>query len=98
MVVCNACYGQVDTGTTTIGIITSKKGQDTVKVYAILKNTSTKKQIKAIIYSVRQGYRWSEHNTPDAEPQYFFKRIKYLGQDKKPLPQNLTEIKATELK
>ena len=88
----------IDTGQTTIGIITAKKHQDTVKVYAILKNNSTHKKTKAFIYEVRQAYKWSEHNTPDAEPQYFFKHIEYLGQDKKPISKKFTIIKTTELK
>jgi hypothetical protein len=111
MIVCNA-YGQlkvirpvnidtipnIDTGQTTIGIITTKKGQDTVKVYAIIQNKTTKKQYKAFIYSVRQVYKWSEHNTPGSKPQYFYTFIKYLGQDKKELPGNIKVIKAEEIK
>ncbi len=86
-----------DTGETTIGIITSKKHYDTVQCYAILKDKSTKKQTTALIYSVRQQYKWVDKDQ-FTEPKYYFKHIKYLGQDKKPLPQEYFVIKATELK
>jgi len=86
-----------DTGETTISIITSKKHLDTVKVYAILKDKTTKKITEAFIYDVRQEYK-KVGLDPFSEPKYYYTHIKYLGQDKQPLPKNLTVIKSTELK
>ncbi len=96
MIICNACYGQ-DIGETTIGIITSKKHQDTIKCVAILKDKSTKRQYNAFIYNVMQEYKRVEQE-PFAIPKYYFQHIKYLGQDKKPIPKSITVIQSTELK
>ncbi len=92
----NTAFSQ-DTGETTIGIITSKKHQDTVKVYAILKDKITKKQNQAFIYDVRQEYKKVDLD-PFSQPKYYYTHIKYLGQDKLPLPKKLTVIQSTELK
>ncbi len=91
----NTAFSQ-DTGTTTIGIITSKNHQDTIKVYATLKDKIHK--YEAIIYSVRQQYKWTESGVTNSEPKYYYTHIKYLGQDKKLIPKSITVIKATELK
>ncbi len=96
MIICNHAFSQ-ESGETTISIITSKKHQDTVQCYAILKDKSTNKQTKVLIYDVMQEYKKVEQE-PFAIPKYYYQHVKYLGQDKQPLPKNLTVIKSTELK
>ncbi len=84
-----------DTGTTTIGIITSKKHYDTLKCKALIKNLTTSKIIAAQIYIVRKQFKYTE---PREKPKYYYEDIGYLGQDKKPLPTNLKVIQSEELK
>ncbi len=111
------------TGTTTIGIITSKKHYDTIKVYATIINTNNvkfpvdsitnysdkyvfwsngkkvqPKPSQVILYSVKKLFKSTIITESDSEPTYYFQHIKYLGQDKKPLPKEYFVIKATELK
>src|SRR5436190_1909542 len=82
-----------------VGSIQSKTTLDTVLVVAFVADIIEKEEPHlAVLYSVRQAYKWTEQGVKNAKPEYYSEHQYYLGRDKRPLNQNIKVIKEIELK